>query len=107
MTTTVTLLGTIWLFCFVCSICAISFQFLMPRHSWPALFMALAAALISVMGISGRTPFGRLPDIAWSWTNDSFLISVRLGWTFIVPLVLAIVGLAMLLVRKRSGLYGA
>jgi hypothetical protein len=69
--------------------------------------MALAAVLISVMGLSGRTPIGRLPDIAWSWSSDSFLISMRLRSTFIVPLVLALLGLAVLLVRNKGRLYGA
>jgi hypothetical protein len=105
--TPITLIGASWFFGFVCSVCAISFPFLLPRHRWPALFMGLAAVLISLMGLSGRTPLGRLPDLGWSWSNDSFLISVRLGSTFILPLVLAIVGLAMLLVRKKVRSYGA
>ena len=71
-----------------------------------ALLVAVLAALISVMGFTGRTPLGRLPDVAWSWSNDSFLISMRLGSAFILPLALAIVGTATLLVRNKGRLYG-
>ncbi len=107
MTTTITVLVVIWFFSFLCSVCAISLPFLLPRQLWPPLFMALAAVLISVMALSGRTPLGRLPDVAWSWSNDSFLISMRLGSAFILPLLLALVGLATLFIRNKKRLYGA
>jgi hypothetical protein len=107
MTTTVTMLGAIWFFSFLCSVCSITFALLWPRHAWAALLMAASALLISVMGLTGRTPLGRLPDIAWSWSNDSFLISMRLGSAFILPLALAIIGTATLLVRNKGRLYGA
>ncbi|HZR16242.1 MAG TPA: hypothetical protein VFE51_02850 [Verrucomicrobiae bacterium] len=107
MTTTVTILGAIWFFTFLCSVCAITFAILWHRHAWAALLMAALAISISVMGLTGRTPLGRLPDVAWSWTNDSFLISMRLGSAFVIPLVLAIVGTATLLVRNKGRLHGA
>lgn len=61
--------------------------------------MGAVAVLISLMGLTGWTPLGRLPEIGWSWGDDSFLIAMRLGSAFIVPLVLALVGLATLAVR--------
>jgi hypothetical protein len=101
MPTTITILGIIWFVGFVCSVCAISFAFLLQRL-WPTLLVALAAILVGAMGLSGRTPLGRLPDVAWSWSNDSLLISMRLASAFVLPLLLAIVGLATLLIRNRK-----
>lgn len=98
---TIAALGIFWFVSFLISVCAISFALLL-RQVWPTLLAALAAILVGAMGLSGRTPLGRLPDVAWSWSNDSFLISMRLGSAFVVPLVFAIVGLATLFIRNRK-----
>src|SRR5689334_22347501 len=97
--TPTTILLIIWLFAVVCSGCGMLCSILLRRQPWFAVTLDAVAVLVGVMGITGRTPFGRLPEIGWSWSNDSFLISMRLGSAFIVPLVLAMSGLAMLTIR--------
>ena len=66
--------------------------------------MAIVTLVISLMGLSGWTPVGRLPDIGYTWTNGSFQISLRLGSAFLVPLAVSMIGLVLIPVRmKRTG----
>src|SRR5438105_12236885 len=102
MTPIVLLLGIIWVISFACSVAAILLLVLSPGRSRWALVMALAAVVVSGMAFIGRTPFGRLPEVGYSWSNGSFEISLRLGSLYLAPLVVGAVALLMGLWKRRK-----
>lgn len=69
-----------------------------PRHfTWPAV-LAITTILLSIMGVTGWTPFGFFPEVGW--TNGA--ISVRSGPFFFVPLLIGTMALVAIMSRSRS-----
>src|SRR4051812_49127641 len=95
MTTELGLMGVLWLACMACAVAAIVVPFVWRRLLPLIAATGVAALLVSTMGFFGRSPFGSLPDVGYSWSNDSFEIAVRLRSLFSVPLLLAVIGLAL------------
>jgi hypothetical protein len=103
MTTNIALSVVIWLLTFACSIVAIALAILArPRQLlWSAL-LAVAAALVSTMGLTAWTPFGFFPEIGYTWSNGPFEVSVRSSWLFVVPLLIGVVALFLAAWKHRT-----
>jgi hypothetical protein len=103
MTTNVLLALLIWFLTCACSVVAIVLAVLArPRYLMWSLLLALAATLVSIMGLAAWTPFGILPEVGYSWSNGSFEVSMRSGWTMVIPLVLAGVASFLAIWRRRT-----
>ena len=99
MTITIGIMGLFWLISVACSACAILLLVVRRSPLWGVIMtMEAVAMIIGFMGFTGWTPFGHLPDVAYSWSNGSFMISMRLGSLYLVPLILAAIG--TLIIRK-------
>ena len=74
-----------------------------PRYLGFSAVLAFAAILVSSMGVTAWTPFGVFPEFGYGWSNGPIEISVRSGWLFVIPLVLAALGafLALRNYRRR------
>jgi hypothetical protein len=73
-----------------------------PRHLGWSAGLAVAAALVSTMGLTAWTPFGFFPEIGYAWSNGRFEVSVRSGWLFLVPLLVATAALALAAWKRRT-----
>jgi hypothetical protein len=60
-----------------------------PHHLRFSAVLAFAAILVSSMAVTAWTPFGVFPEFGYGWSNGPIDISVRSGWLFVIPLVLA------------------
>ena len=94
MTKNIVLAVVIWLVTFACSVLAIVLASLARGRnlSWSA-FLAVAAAVVSIMGLTAWTPFGFFPEFGYTWSNGPFEVSVRSGWFFLVPLLVGVLAL--------------
>jgi len=96
-------MGLAWLISIACSACAILLLVIRRSQLWGVIITTEAVAIIiGFMGFTGWTPLGHLPDVAYSWSNGSFLVSMRLGSLYIVPLILAAIGMLMAIIRKAK-----
>ena len=102
MTTTIGIMGLFWLISTACSTGAILLLAIRCGPFWGVIALEAVAIVIGFMGFTGWTPFGHLPDVAYSWSNGSFLVSMRLGSMYIVPLILAAIGMLMAIIRKTK-----
>ena len=88
MTTNVVLTFSIYVLTCSVSLAAVLLSVLeQHRYRGQAALLAVAAILVSGMGLSAWTPFGVFPDFAWSFANGSFEISIRSEWLFVLPLI--------------------
>jgi hypothetical protein len=104
MTTIILLVVVLWILACASSLAAIVFTFAARiRHLWWAIFLAVTATVISMMGLTGRTPFGFFPEIDYyyTWASGASHILVRSGWLFVVPLVLGAVALVMAIWKHK------
>jgi len=93
----VAFLGAIWLFSVLAGAFAIRAS---SRQSlWRFWVLFLVALGIGAVGF--WTPFSFWPELAYTWANDSFSITIVFSWFFLAPMALA--GVALLLrLRNRS-----
>jgi uncharacterized SAM-binding protein YcdF (DUF218 family) len=90
MTTNVVLTLLIYLLTCASSVSAITLAMLeRHRHQGLAALLAVAALVVSGMGLTRWTPLGFFPEFVWSLASGPFEISIRSWLLFIVPLVLA------------------
>ena len=102
MTTNILLAAALWLFACAFSVAAILFVFLgRTRHLWLPGLLGFTGAVIGGMGYSSWTPFGYFPEIAYTWSSDTFEFHIRSGWLFVAPLVVG--GVAALLALRKLG----
>jgi hypothetical protein len=101
VTTEIEMLGVIWLACMAGSACAMVLTLTCPRLFRWSLTMAFTAMMVSSTAFTGWTPIGRFSNLAYTWSNDSFQFSIRLGSLYLPPLVLAVPGLVLLCGKGR------
>src|SRR5436190_1371061 len=90
-------LGAVWLGGVLAGVFAIRAS---SRQSlWRFWVLFLVALGIGAVGF--WTPFSFWPELAYTWANDSFSITIVFSWFFLAPMALA--GVALLLrLRNRS-----
>lgn len=102
MTTEIEMVGAIWLACLAGSACAIVLTLACPSLFRWSLTIAATATVVSSMGFTGWTPIGRFPNLAYTWSNDSFQFSIRLGSLYLLPLAFAVAGLVVAMWNKAA-----
>ncbi|HAB17462.1 MAG TPA: hypothetical protein PLX89_10485 [Verrucomicrobiota bacterium] len=67
---------------------------------WPLL--ALISGVIAIAAVSGRTPLGSFPEVAYRWSDNHSQITLRTGWCFYLPLAIAALALFIRVRRRNS-----
>ena len=90
-----------WLAACACSIAAIVLVAARrPGPGWLAAALAAAATAIGCLGFGRWSPFRFFPQLGYSWSSDSFELSIQSSWFFVAPLAL---GMAALLLAVWKG----
>lgn len=99
--TSLAFLGLIWLFSLVCGLVPILGGRREPlRGFWRRVCFALGAIGLGCLGM--WPPFSLWPRLEYSWTNGASSVTIDFSWFYVVPLVLGVVGLALLVQRRRK-----
>ena len=91
-------------FCWASSVLAAWFTVFRPRNREWAALLSVAAITVSGMAFTTWTPFGRFPEIGYTWSDDdgSVRIFLRSGWLYLFPAAMAAIALLWTLWKQRT-----